>query len=148
MYLLTIILFSFTFTSCAEESTVNLDVWVGEYGFFESTLNPVNDTIMMWDYYIDIYKEGNGYFANIVVQGRMTDKDIITRVVGDENAISLLFEENTISEWQPRYEKGDVILTLENSEYGMLTYWGKLSPNLYESQVQGMVHFTGIERSR
>lgn len=110
------------------EAKDNLDNWIGKYVFGES-YSEEDSAYMFMDYDIDIYKEKDQYYADVVVNGQMTAINLTANVYGNEEWISLV-----IAEYNPEHITGlsemenTVLLSLRNQGGELYTYWGVLEP--------------------
>ena len=110
------------------EEKVNLDNWIGKYTFTEA-YNEDGDAPMVMCYDIDIYKEGNQYYGDVVVNGHMTAINLKTKLYGNDEWISLV-----IDEYNPEHITGlskmenTVLLSLGKQGENIYTYWGVLCP--------------------
>lgn len=107
---------------------VNLDNWIGKY-FFEEAYSEDGYAPMGMLYDIEIYKENNQYYADVVVNGHMTAIDLKAKLYGNEEWVSLVIEE-----YNPEHITGlskmenTVLLSLSKQEEELYTYWGVLEP--------------------
>ena len=110
------------------EAKNNLDNWIGRYAF-EEVYNEEGYASMFMDYDINIYKENNQYYADVVVNGQMTGINLKARLYGNDEWISLVIEE-----YNPEHVTGlskmenTVLLSLERQGEDIYTYWGVLHP--------------------
>lgn len=108
------------------EAMNNLDNWIGRYAF-EEVYNEEGDAPMFMDYDINIYKENDQYYADVVVNGQMTGINLKARLYGNDEWISLVIEE-----YNPEHVTGlskmenTVLFSLERQEEDIYTYWGVL----------------------
>ena len=110
------------------EAKDNLDNWIGKY-VFEEAYSEEDCAFMFMDYDIDIYKEKNQYYADVVVNGQMTAINLTAKLYGNEEWISLV-----IAEYNPEHITGlsemenTVLLSLRKQGGELYTYWGVLEP--------------------
>lgn len=116
----------------------NLDNWIGRYAF-EEVYNEEGYASMFMDYDINIYKENNQYYADVVVNGQMTGINLKARLYGSNAWISLVIEE-----YNPEHVTGlskmenTVLLSLERRGEDIYTYWGVLYPLAEELPSSGI----------
>lgn len=109
------------------EGKDNLDNWIGKYAFDE-VYNEEGYAPMFMKYDIDIYKENNQYYADVVVNGHMTGINLKAKLYGNNEWISLVIEE-----YYPEHVTGlsnmenTVLLSLGRQGEDIYTYWGVLS---------------------
>lgn len=109
------------------ESRDNLDNWIGKYAFDE-VYNEEGYAPMFMKYDIDIYKENNQYYADVVVNGHMTGISLKAKLYGNDEWISLVIEE-----YDPEHVTGlsnmenTVLLSLGRQGKDIYTYWGVLN---------------------
>jgi hypothetical protein len=115
------------------ESLNNLDQWIGEYIFTESS--PPEKVL---SYGLNIYKENEVYYGEIYIDGFQTMTRIRTIISGDENSIDLIFEEYLPDNSYEPYNKGDLMLTLKMDSDKILTSWGEIKPMRDENLNSGI----------
>lgn len=122
----------------ASDNRESLDLWIGNYKFSEVSGEP----IMVMDYEIDIYQEDGKYFADIYQDGQTTMVRVRARVYGNEEWISMVFEE-----YLPDHSIGlncegeSVLLSFRSDNENICTYWGSIEPMLYDNESSGGVYF-------
>ena len=120
------------------EAKNDLDNWIGRYTF-EEAYSEEGYASMFMDYDINIYKENDQYYADVVVNGQMTGIDLKARLYGDDEWISLVIEE-----YNPEHVMGlsemenTVLLSLERQGDDIYTYWGVLYPLAEDSPSSGI----------
>jgi len=106
-----------------------LTSWVGEYSFFE--YSPPNQNL---GYNITIYEDSGAFYAKINIEGFQTLSNLIAIIQGDKNSITFVFDSyDGDNNFQP-YQQGDVLLTFERQNAGILTTWGKIIPMLPDQE--------------
>lgn len=136
--------------SCKKRRTddcSDLTMWIGEYTYSES-LNESEYSLMFMNYYIEIYQSDNNYYyADIEIDGQTTLARIQAIVYGGKNWASLVF-----SEYLPSHisggitdEENGVLISFKKEGNDIFTYWGAISPMLYENQESGKIYFSKIE---
>ena len=113
-----------------------IQVWEGVLEFSESA--PPDQSL---SYTIKIYKENNEYYGDISIDGFQTMNRIRTKAVGDKNSVNLVFDTYLPDNVGERYEKGDILLSLERKGQKVYTSWGKLQPMFQENKQSGEVYF-------
>lgn len=83
-------------TNCPVQNTEtevknNLDNWIGQYAFDEA-YSEEGYAPMFMDYDINIYKENDQYYADVVVNGQMTGINLKARLYGSDEWVSLVIE--------------------------------------------------------
>ena len=122
-----------------KNSNVELNEWIGEYKFEEATSGPPP---MVMSYEIEIYEEEEEYFAEIKQMGQTTMAHIKAEVQGNKDEIYLLFSDYLPDNvWGPLCEKGDILIKFTKEKGELCTYWGIISPLLYENEEAGKVYF-------
>lgn len=113
--------------------------WVGEYKFEEAVSG---SPPMVMSYEIEIYEEEGNYFAEIEQMGQTTMACIKAEVRGNKDEIYLLFNEYLPNNfWGPLCERGDILIKFSKEKGELCTYWGKITPLLYENEESGKVYF-------
>jgi len=142
-----ILIFSIILTSCENQTKIlplnspsQFESWVGIYDFFEFSYSPVGSDISM-KYEITIYEENGNYYADMVIDGRMTMIQWKSVIQGDNQSISLILDSYSPESMLGLYEIGDVLVILKKKENEILTYWVELEPTLVENQESGKVYF-------
>ncbi len=131
-----------------EQGSINdgdLNTWIGKYEFEE--VSDIHSDIRpnpSWVYTISIYKENSDYYANIDVDGFQTIVRLKSRVKGDKDLISLVFETYLPDSISESYKVNDVLLRLERADSEIITYWSKLKPNLSENEETGKIYFKKV----
>ena len=128
-----------------DDSIINTDrnansTWEGKYEFFEHADPDIN-----MEYTISVCKESESYFANISIDGFQTAIRAKSKVIGNQDSIDLIFEVYLPDNMNERFEKDDVILNLKRVDSKISTYWGKLTPVLYENMDSGKIYFEKVE---
>lgn len=106
----------------------NLDNWIGKY-VFEEAYSEEDSAFMFMNYDVDIYKEKDQYYADVVVNGQMTAINLTAKLYGNEEWISLV-----IAEYNPEHITGlsemenTVLFSLRKKGGELYTYWGVLEP--------------------
>ena len=126
-----IILLMVPLTGCPADP---LETWSGSYSFGES--GPENSLIVM-EYGIKIYKENDVFFATIEIDGFQTMTRIKAKVTGDQKQIVFIFEEYLPDNLYELYNRGDILLGFERSDKGLITHWRKMTPALTEGSSSG-----------
>ena len=72
----------------------------------------------------------------IMMQKRMLQ--IRTVIVGDRNAINLVFDSYLPGNMYEIYGEGDILLSLERKDSKVYTRWGMLKPLLLENKEPGV----------
>jgi len=129
-----------TISDQTDANNVNLNEWVGDYGFYEFC--PPNINMM---YGINIYKENGCYFAKINIDGFQTIKRIKAKVLGDQDVIHLDFETYLPDSMGDDLSKDDVLLSFKKVDSEIFTNWGKIEPILPENKGSGKVYFTKVK---
>lgn len=116
----------------------NLDEWIGNYSFYEYC--PPNQNMV---YQISIYRQYDLYLAKIEIDGFQTLTRKLTRVVGDENHIDLVFEKYLEDDIDllysyNHYRQGDIFLSLSRTDSEIYTTWGKWTPLLLSNYDSGI----------
>lgn len=120
-------------TNCPVQNTEtevknNLDNWIGQYAFDEA-YSEEGYAPMFMDYDINIYKENDQYYADVVVNGQMTGINLKARLYGSDEWVSLVIEK-----YNPEHVTGlskmenTVLISLERQGEDLYTYWGVLYP--------------------
>lgn len=131
-----------------EQGSINdgdLNSWIGKYEFEE--VSDIHSDIRpnpSWVYAISIYKENSDYYANIDVDGFQTIVRLKSRIKGDKDLISLVFETYLPDNISVSYEINDVLLRLEKVDSEIITYWSELKPNLSENEEAGKIYFKKV----
>ena len=116
-------------TTCLVQNTEaeaknNLDNWIGQYAFDEA-YSEEGYAPMFMDYDINIYKENDQYYADVVVNGQMTGINLKARLYGSDEWISLV-----LIGYNPGHKSGletmenGVLLSLRKQGEDIYTYWG------------------------
>ena len=130
-FVFTLLLFTVPFTACPVDP---LDTWIGTYTFGES--GP-EDSLIVMEYGIIIYRENGGYFATINIDGYQTMTRIKAKVTGNQNSIDFIFEEYLPDNIFEPYNNGDKLLGFERKDGGFITHWHKMTLRLTEESLSG-----------
>ena len=130
-FVFTILLFTVPFTACPADP---LDTWIGTYSFGE--YGPPDSLIVM-EYEIQIYRENDGYFATIEIDGYQTMTRIKAKVIGNHNSIDFIFEEYLPDNMFEPYSNGDKLMSFERKDGGFITNWHKMTLRLTEESLPG-----------
>ena len=123
---------------CSKHDNQNLDTWVGEYAYGESSQPAIPDGIGPFvGYVIFIYEEEGRYFANITADGWMLGIRAKAQVRGDENSIELVFFEYP-EDSMNIYDPGDVILRFSKNKDVIITTWVNDTPLSGEEGAEGI----------
>jgi hypothetical protein len=122
-------------TMSQEHST---DDWIGEYKFFEYIPPTSENHEFAWRYFIHIYKNDT---ANIVIDGFQTMDRYKSRIVGDENEISLVFEDYLPENVFEPFKNGDLLLRFVKNGKRIDTFWYGIQPN---TELDGHMQFKRI----
>ncbi len=119
--------------------------WLGSYEFGEDGGKTAGGTMIFISHQIDILESDDGLIAMIRSNGYQTSKDLIATTKIEGSKISFYFESYGEDNVFENYEKGDLLLTLEQkSEKGktnILTFWGKFQPVVPKNEKTGKVYF-------
>ena len=147
-YLFVSIVCILLFSGCSDKSlnqfpsnNTNLNEWVGDYEFYEFFPPNIN-----MQYSINIYKENEGYFAKINIDGFQTTKRIKGKVQKNQEGISLIFETYLPDSTGEDLNKGDVLLGFKKVNSEIYTNWGEIEPILPENKDSGKVYFTEVKK--
>lgn len=110
-------------------------VWIGTYEFAEA----LGGAFLV--YRIRVYPQGEALMADIDVDGTQTMWRLRCRTKFTSKEIKFYFDSYREGLLNKPLKKGDLLLTLRRSRGKLLTYWGALGPNLYESLKNGKVYF-------
>ena len=116
------------FQDAENKAKDNLDNWIGKY-VFEEAYSEEGFAPMGMDYDIDIYKENNQYYADVIVNGQMAAINLTAKLYGNAEWISLVIEK-----YNPEHITGlskmenTVLLSLSEQGGELYTYWGVLEP--------------------
>lgn len=123
------------------QSSENLDSWIGHYQFSEGASDPP----MGMDYEIRIYEENGNYYADFYQDGQTTMVRAKAKVYGDNEWISLVFEEYLPDHNIGLNCKGDcVLLSFRREDQNIYTYWGETVPLLYDNEYCGEIYFKKV----
>ncbi len=119
--------------------------WLGSYEFGEDGGKTAGGTVIYISHQIDILESDDGLIAMIKSNGYQTSKDLIATTKIEGNKILFYFESYGEDNMFENYEKGDLLLTLEQkSEKGnisILTFWNKFQPVVPKNEKTGRVYF-------
>lgn len=125
------------------QSKENLDSWIGYYEFSEGASDPP----MGMDYEIRIYEEEGEYYADLYQGGQTTMVRARAKVYGDNEWISLIFEEYLQDHNIGLNCKGNcVLLSFRCEEEDIYTYWGETEPLLYDDEYCGEIYFKKVDK--
>lgn len=110
-----------TSQSATEQS--QLDSWIGNYSFSE-IVQP--DENMFYE--LSIYKENNKYYSKINIDGFQTIQRLLANVEGNDESISIIFDQYLPDNLFEVYNQGDILLKLERKQAKLVTNWGKIGP--------------------
>jgi len=128
------------FLGCIKKASP-LESWVGGYSYFVDT-SPGKKMV----YGINLYKDNDSYYARIYVEGTEDLQRLQTRVSGDVNYISLIFEKYLPDNKIEPYKEGDILLRFEKKNKVLYSYWGKLQPVPYGENKLGTRCFQYLPR--
>jgi hypothetical protein len=118
----------------------DLDAWLGKYEYWEDVLGS--------HFVIDITKENDKYFAEIIANGYQQGGHYKAMVQGNRSKIDFLFEEyfeDNMFELPALY-KGTLLLRLERKSQKLLTWWGwHVRPGTPKNYAQGKEDIIKIE---
>lgn len=124
-----LLILSFLLSGC-RNNKVHLDVWLGEYYFFEGFESTPEDPFypagIAITYTINIYSTQDEVFAEIINYGYQTYTHLKARVLGDGRKIDLLFKEYYEDHIWGTYTENEVLLTLFWKDDQMYTTWGEI----------------------
>jgi hypothetical protein len=103
----------------------SLESWIGGYRFEEVGI----PTHHCMEYNVAIYSENGKCYANISIDGWLTEDRFKAQVIGDDKFIKLVFYEYLPDSHIPEYaqiEIGDILLSFERKRSDLLTYWGRI----------------------
>lgn len=106
-----------------------LESWVGKYTFSEYA--PPDQNMF---YRIQIFKDKDGYYAEIYIDGFQTLERLRAKVSGDRNSIKLLFDKYLPGSNHDFYNKGDILLHFKRENSRIYTYWGEITPMLANTE--------------
>lgn len=124
----------------------NLDCWIGEYRYTESFARSEESAEEEYVYYnITLWKQEDGYYAIVQDENYFDRSDVISwsfaSVSGDENKIDITFLQTLARDKlygiKQRYQEGELLLSLEQDGYKLITEWGALrdrSPKLHQKE--------------
>lgn len=143
-YLAVSIAMVFLLVGCSDEretqDSVQLNEWLGNYEFDE--FYPPNISM---EYKINIYKNDEGYFASINIDGFQTTKRIKADILGNSESIDMIFESYLSESTGDRLEKGEILLSFKKEDSEIHTYWGVIQPILPENMDSGKVYFAKVK---
>lgn len=113
-----------------------MDSWLGNYSFSENV--PPDQNMF---YGISIEKEADKYYAKLSIDGFQTMTRLKASISGNENAIEMVFESYLPDNVFEPYEKGDILLKLEEKDSKLYTIWGEITP-IVESNLEPGTYFT------
>lgn len=115
----------------------NLDSWLGIYSFFEHYEDA--DTIMNMQYNIEICKEEGRYYAYYYQCGHNFYLNNKAIVYGNNEWISIIFNESLDEQSYYNWVQDEVILSLRVDGDKLYTYWGEyIEPILVENRQSGI----------
>jgi len=104
----------------------DLNDWVGNYRYYE-----FSEPNIYMNYNIDVYKERNGYFAEVTVDGFHTTERLKAKLLDNKEKVDFIFDSYRSESSDKRYQKGDVLFRLhkgtESLDQGTIE-WGKMIP--------------------
>lgn len=119
--------------------------WLGVYEFNEDGGKNAGGTAIFVMHRLEIMTSDDGLIATLESNGYQTSKDLLCRVKVKGEKAYIYFEgygENNVFE---SYEKGQLMLTLENKREGakstLLTYWGVFKPIVPKNEKSGKIYF-------
>ena len=119
--------------------------WLGSYSFDEDGGKNADDVAIFISHQIDVNESDDGLIVSIQSNGYQTSKDLICTAKAQGAKLLIYFDsygENNIFE---PYEKGDLLLTLEQKSVKgkteILTFWGKFQPIVPKNEKTGKVYF-------
>jgi hypothetical protein len=123
--------------------------WLGSYAFDEDGGKNAGGATIFVSHQIDVNESDDGLLVTIQSNGYQTSKDLICTAKAQGAKLLIYFDsygENNIFE---PYEKGDLLLTLEQKtvkgKTEILTFWGKFTPIVPKNEKTGKVYFTKIK---
>jgi hypothetical protein len=126
-----------TYLSSNTDETIHendsLDSWIGDYSYIES--EEPDQTIY---HNLEIYKEGDAYFANIYTDGFQSMKRLKALVIGDSNYIDMLFYDYLPENISRNYIKDDILLSFKKSDSHIYTIWGEYTASFINHQDEGL----------
>ena len=114
----------------------DLQSWAGAYGFSEYA----PPDIYMW-YRVTIYNENGKCYADIYIDGHMTNKRMKANVLGDSEDIDLVLDTYLPNNDFESIETGEVLLSLKKEHSEIHTYWGGIQPMIPENSESGKIYF-------
>lgn len=122
--------------------------WIGKYEFTENGGKNAGGTTIMVTHNLEILKSEDGLVATLESNGYQTSKDLLCLVKVQGNKALFYFEgygDNNVFE---SYEKGQLMLTLEQKAEGgkatLLTHWNAFKPIVPKNEKNGKVYFAKL----
>lgn len=128
----------FVLSGCSESSESDKISWEGEYSFCESSDAAESDSNMICTYKINIYEENNKLYGEIAADGFQTMERIMTEINESDSKIDFVFSSYLHENVTGEYEKGDVLLSFERKNGGIVTVWNEMKPMLTEHYSSGI----------
>ena len=118
----------------------NLDMWMGEYEYYEFAQPDINYKVKM-----KILKEGDEYFADIYINGFQIWEELRANIVGNKDEIYFLYKDSRLNNPNVLHDEGELLLKFYFQDGYMLTDWLAIKPHIIENQVSGNVRFIRSE---
>lgn len=124
-------------------------IWTGTYEFSEDGGKTAGGSVIFIKHKIDITEENGKRDAHITSNGFQTSRDVYAdaKISGDK--LLLYFREAGEDNFTSKYEKGDLLLTLERKEIEgktkILTEWNAFGPMIEKNEKSGEVYFEKAE---
>ena len=119
-------------TGCDKQD--DMEQWLGKYVYSESC-SEQNGPFMVMQYTIQIYKQKGEYYADIEIVGQTTLTYMRAKVYGDEEWISIIFDEYTAENITDlAFEESDMLVSMRRDGNTIYTYWSEMEPLLLQTK--------------
>lgn len=116
--------------------------WKGSYAFTENGGKNAGGAAIIITHQIDVFEGGDGLAASIQSQGYQTSAELNCSAKVQGSKLLIYFESYGENNMFEPYNQGDLLLTLERKEKGVvLTHWGKFSASIPKNERSGKVYF-------
>lgn len=122
--------------------------WLGKYEFTEDGGKNAGGTRITVTHHLEILTSDDGLVATLESNGYQTSKDLLCLVKVQGNKAMFYFEGYGDNNMFESYEKGQLMLTLEQKTDGgkatLLTYWNAFKPIVPKNEKSGKVYFSRL----
>jgi len=96
--------------------------------------------------HFSIYKENEGYYAKIYIDGFQTTRRIKAKVQSNREGVDLVFETYLPDSTGEDLNKGDILLSLIKVDSEIYTNWRGIKPILPENKTSGKGYFEKVKK--